>query len=412
MSATPQRKIYYGHIMAGACFSIQAIGVGIYIAYGVFFNSLMTEFGWSRAVISGASSLAFLSMGLFGIIIGRLNDRYGPRILMTITAFFLGVGYMLMAKLEYIWHLYVFYGLIFGIGLSSIDVIALTTIARWFTRNRGMMTGIVKVGTGAGQLVLPLLATILITEYGWRNAYILIGSAALVCLVAIAQLLKRDPDHINQSNVGYKSEHTLDQEKSDNSISLNAAIRTPQLWTICIVNLTLVFCLMIIMVHIVPHARDIGVSAPRAASVLSMIGGVSMLGRFVTGIAIDRIGSRIAMIICYFLLIAGLLWLQISDALWMLYLFALIYGLAHGGFFTSISPIIAEFFGIGSHGAIFGIAVCFGTIGGAAGPMLAGLLFDITSSYHPAFWLITLMGVIGLGLIVSVRPIKTASILK
>ena len=166
------------------------------------------------------------------------------------------------------------------------------------------------------------------------------------------------------------------------------------------------------MVHIVPHARDIGVSAPRAASVLSMIGGVSMLGRFVTGIAIDRIGSRIAMIICYFLLIAGLLWLQISDALWMLYLFALIYGLAHGGFFTSISPIIAEFFGIGSHGAIFGIAVCFGTIGGAAGPMLAGLLFDITSSYHPAFWLITLMGVIGLGLIVSVRPIKTASILK
>ena len=115
--------------MVAICFSIQALGVGTYIAFGVFFNPIMEEFGWTRAAIAGASSTAFFCWGLFGIIIGRLNDRFGPRYLMTITAIFFGLGCVLMARLTSLSELYLYYGIIFGIGLSSIDVIALTTIA-------------------------------------------------------------------------------------------------------------------------------------------------------------------------------------------------------------------------------------------------------------------------------------------
>jgi predicted MFS family arabinose efflux permease len=79
-------------------------------------------------------------------------------------------------------------------------------------------------------------------------------------------------------------------------------------------------------VHIVPFARDLGVSATKAAGVLSTIGGVSMLGRFATGLFIDRFNSRLAMIFCFVLLIFTLLWLQIADKLWMIYLFAACYG--------------------------------------------------------------------------------------
>jgi MFS family permease len=405
-----QKANSYGYVIAAACFSIQAIGVGIYVAYGVFFNPLITEFGWSRTVISSASSLAFLIMGIFGIFVGRFNDRFGPKKLMAITAVFLGTGCMLMSRLTAVWQLYLFYGIIFGIGLSSVDVIAMSTIARWFARKRGMMTGIVKVGTGAGQFTLPLVASALISIYGWRNAYLIIGVTAMVALVLIAQLLRRDPGQIEVSVDIKNSAQKVKKKSLAVNLTLEEALLTVQLWIICIVNLTLLFCLMSIMVHIVPHARDIGVSAPRAAGVLSTIGGVSMLGRFVSGMAVDRIGSKQVMIICFFLLIVGLLWLQTADTLWMLLLFACIYGIAHGGFFTAISPIVAELFGIKSHGALFGIVVCFGAIGGAAGPIMAGYIFDMTDSYSLYFWLITLMGSISLGLMFLIRPVQVEDI--
>ena len=406
MSRIPIGKTTYGRIIAQVCFSIQAIGVGTYIAYGVFFTPLMVEFGWSRAIISGASSVAFFMMGAFGIFVGRINDRFGPRKLMTVTAVFLGLGCILMSQVDKIWQLYLVYGIVFGIGLSSIDVIALTTIARWFTRNRGFMTGIVKVGTGAGQFTLPLLASSLIALYGWRHAFAVVGAVALVILVAIAQLLKRDPTELTPHHDLQASRQPHPWQRDEAGFALSEAIRTVQLWTICSVNFCVVFCLLTVLIHIVPHSRDIGVSAHKAAGVLSTIGAVSMVGRFVTGLTVDRIGSKKVMIICFFLVIGSLLWLQVADTLWMLYLFACIYGLAHGGFFTTISPIVAELFGIASHGALFGIVVCFGTTGGAVGPLLSGYLFDLTGSYGHAFWMITAMSVIAFGLIVSLRSTK------
>ena len=407
MESANNKRFSYGYVIAAACFSIQAIGIGIYVAFGVFFNPLMSEFGWSRAAISGASSLAFFMMGLFGIVIGRLNDRFGPRLLMAISAIFLGLGCMLMSRLEEIWQIYLFYGIIFGLGLSSVDIIALSTIVRWFSSKRGMMTGIVKVGTGAGQLTIPLLASVLISFYGWRTAYFIIGLAAMVLLVGIARLLKRDPGPIESTADEVDSNRPVAAPSEvEASLSFHDAKKTMQLWTICFVNLTIVFCLLIVMVHIVPHARDIGVTAGRAAGVLSTIGAVSMVGRFVTGVAIDRIGGKKAIVACYFLLIAGILWLQTADQLWMLYLFACIYGLAHGGFFTAFSPLVAELFGIGSHGVLFGIVVFFGTTGGALGPIMAGYIFDTTGSYHMAFWLIILISIFGLAMTLSVKPVR------
>ncbi len=404
MDEAKKPKFFYGYVIAAACFGIQAIGIGTYIAFGVFFNPLISEFGWSRATISGASSVAFILMGLLGILVGRLNDRIGPRKMMTVSGVFFGLGYFLMSRLGAVWQLYLFYGIIIGIGMSSIDVIPLSTTARWFVRKRGIMTGIVKVGTGAGQLTIPLVASMLITSYGWRTSYIIIGAAGLLILVSMAQLLRRDPSQMGLSP-DYERETPGDKPGlASGGLSFREALRTRQFWTICAVSLSIVFCLMIIMVHIVPYARDIRVSAVRAAGVLSTIGGVSMGGRFITGMAIDRIGSKRVMIVCFFLLIAGLLWLQMAKELWMLYLFAVVYGIAHGGFFTAISPIIAEFFGMSAHGVLFGIVAFSGAVGGSIGPVLAGYIFDITAGYGPAFWLCALMSAVGLVLISSLKP--------
>ena len=155
-----------------------------------------------------------------------------------------------------------------------------------------------------------------------------------------------------------------------------------------------------------PHARDIGLSASQAAGVLSTIGGVSMIGRFVSGLAIDRYGSRTIMGACLLLLIISLLWLQVAESLWMLFLFACIYGLAHGGIFTAISPIVAEIFGIKAHGTTLGIVVCFGTTGGAIGPIFTGQLFDMTGSYTASFFAFIIVSTCSLGILSLLKPLK------
>lgn len=405
VTGSKKPRFFYGYVVAAACFIIQGIGIGADNTFGVFFVPLLTEFGWSRALISGASSFRFIIAGLMSIIVGRLTDKFGPRLLMVITVFFFGLGYLLMSQVTTVWQLYLFYGLVIGIGMSSIDVVALSTIARWFARKRGMMTGIVKVGTGAGQLVFPLLASGLIAAYGWRNSYLVIGTIVLVGILSAAQFLRRDPGQMQLMPDGDRKQSAVTNSR-EAGLSLSEATHTRQFWMLCATYLTIFFGTLTILIHITPHAIDTGISATKSAGILSAIGGVSILGRIVLGNAIDRIGSRRALIICFIMILAGLLWLQVARELWMLYLFTVVYGFAHGGFYTIISPLVAELFGMRAHGAILGIVIFFGTIGGAAGSLLAGYIFDVTDSYRLDFWILVAVSFAGLVLISLIKPMR------
>ena len=399
-------RYFYGYNIVASGFGIQAVGIGTFVAFGVFFKPLLADFGWSRATLSGAQSMALIIAGILGILVGRLNDRVGPRIVMTVAGFFFGLGLILMSGLDSVWQLYLFYGVIVGIGLSSIDIIPLSTTARWFVRRRGMMTGIAKVGTGTGQFAIPLVASMLIAAYGWQTSYIIIGAVAMVLLISVGQLLRRDPARMGLLPDGDREIQTESSKPAETGFSMHEALRTRQFWTICLVYLATMFCLLIIMVHIVPHATDMGISSTAAAGVLAAIGGISMAGRFATGVAIDRIGNRLSMVICFILLILVLLWLQMARELWMFYLFAVVYGIAHGGLFTIISPIVAEYFGLRAHGALFGIVFFSSMVGGAMGPVIAGHIFDTTGSYSLAFWTSTAVAAFALLLVLSLRQTR------
>jgi len=386
-----------------AAFCSQGIFWGTFQSFGVFFKPLIGEFGWSRAMTSGAASLCWLLTGFLSIMAGTLSDRFGPRRVMTGCGFFFGLAYLLMSQVTSIWQLYLYYSLIIAIGMSAADVVPLSTISRWFVKKRGTMTGITKVGTGTGMMVMPLVASRLIISYGWRTAYTILGAGALIALVSVAQLFKRDPAQMGQFADGEKKGNAGRSDLVEAGLSVQEAMHLRQLWTVCAAYLCVTFCVQTLMVHIVPHAEDIGISPAKAASVLATIGGVSIAGRLVMGKVGDKIGHERAMAICFLPIVGALFWLQMAKDLWMLYLFAAIYGLGHGGFFALISPLIAQFFGTKSHGAIFGIAIAVGAIGGAIGPLLAGHIFDLTGSYRIPFLIVAGLSIIGLILIVSLR---------
>ena len=322
----------------------------------------------------------------------------------------LGLAYMLMSRIQSPWQIYLLYGGLAGIGFSTHDVVTLSTVTRWFVKRRGMMSGIVKVGTGTGQFVVPLIVTILVAAYGWRNSYLIIGGVILVTLLSVAQMMRRDPQGMGllPDDAGDEVSGAGNRDPEPD-ISLRAAARTRQFWIMCLSEFVTFLCLLTMIVHIIPHGTDIGLSLSTAAGVLSTIGGMSLLGRIVMGTANDRIGGKRSLIICYAVLICALTFLQTANQTWMLLLFAAIYGFAHGGFFTVMSPAIAELFGTGSHGAIFGVVLFSGMIGGAIGPLLTGRVFDVTGSYHTAFIFLIGAAIAGLILITFLRPLQGAN---
>ena len=396
---------FHGYRIVAACFVIQGVMIGGMFAYGVFFRELESTFGWSRATISGASSLAFVVMGVLAIAAGRLNDRIGPRLLMGVSGVAFAAGYALLSRLEAPWELFLFYGVLAGIGYSTHDVVTLSTITRWFVRRRGIMTGIAKVGTGTGQVLIPVAAAFLVASFGWRSAALVMGVVSGLVLVAAAQVMRRDPHALGQHPDGIAlTADAGSRPGADAGLTLAQAASTRQFWILCGSQLSVMLCLMTVMIHVVPHATDRGMAPAVAATILSCIGAVSIAGRLTIGTLVDRLGGKRALMICFAVLLSSFVVLQAGGATWMLFVFAAVYGFAHGGFFTVMSPTLAEYFGTGSHGVIFGIVLFSGNIGGAIGPLLAGGLFDATGTYDVAFVILTAFGVLGLVLVALLKP--------
>jgi len=399
-------RFSYGHIVVGTAFLIMAVSWGLYSVFGVFLNPLLTEFGWTRAMTSGAFSLSLLLSGAVGIAMGELTDRFGPRLVVTLCGIFFGLGYLLMSQTNTLWQLYLFYGVMLGIGVSGIWVPLLSSVARWFTRRRNLITGIVVSGGGIGALAAPLVISRLIAAYDWRITYAIQGVVILIVMILGAQFLRRAPEHTGQPPHGENEGKQQGLTPDTRSFSLREAMHTAQFWLLFFMFFCYGYFIFSIMIHIVPHIIDLGISAIGAANILAATGGVTVLGNFVLGGVGDRIGSRQIFIFGFILMSAVMLWLTLATEVWMFYLFAVAFGLALGGMATSESPLVAGLFGMRSHGLIFGVAGFGHVIGGALGPVVTGYIFDLTQSYQMAFLICAAFGVTGLILTVVMRPTK------
>src|SRR2546425_132786 len=145
-------------------------------AYGVFLPVLAESFAWSRGAISTALSINLLLGGLAGFGIGALADRHGPRVMLALTVALAGAGFALVSMVDALWHLYLFVGVMGGVGMSSFYLLSASTVTRWFDEGRGLALALVLVGFNLGYISGGPLAAWLIARVGWRGAYALLGS--------------------------------------------------------------------------------------------------------------------------------------------------------------------------------------------------------------------------------------------
>ncbi|MEM8728988.1 MAG: MFS transporter [Pseudomonadota bacterium] len=376
-------------VLFGACLT-QFTVIGLMFAYGLFFNPLQETFGWSRTFVSSAASLSFFMMGVLAILAGRLNDRFGPRIVMMGAGILYGVGYLLLSLVTSPWQMLVIFGLFIGVGLGAHDVVTLSTIARWFEKRRGIMSGVAKTGTALGQMAIPPLAAVLLLALGWRQSLLVLGLGAIVLLVIAALCMSRPPNAPPRGMEGVVD-----------GIEFAEARRTRAFWSLCAIQFMFFPSMMTVPTHLAVHGTDLGMSTAIAATLLSVLGASSIGGRLAVGFLADRIGSKSAFVMCFAVLLGSLIGFSFVAAHSLLYVVVAFYGFSHGGLFTVVSPLVAEYYGMQAHGAIFGTILFFGTIGGAIGPILAGRIFDVSESYQLAFMLLAALAAIGLVLVLS-----------
>jgi len=400
-------KFFYGYVIVAAALSMAIVMWGARLSFGVFFSPVLEEFGWTRAATSGGFSLTWVFTGLLSIGVGRLNDRFGPRLIMTIAGFLVGLGYLLMSQLSSIWQLYLFYGFI-SIGMSAVLVPTLSTVARWFVKMRAFMTGIVLAGTGIALMIIVPAAHQAILNYGWRTAYVIVGIAVIVIVVVAAQFLRRDPYHLGKFPYGDDGTNTFASGTGTGGLFFSEALRTHQVWLISSAYFCTYFIYNLFLVHAVIYATGKGISSAQAVAIMAFLGGAGIAGRMLMGLFADRIGNKQAMALGAGLMMVTLFWLLMAKDLWMLFLFGVVFGFGHGGMATMESPIVAQVFGMRSHGVILGLVFFSDTVGGAMGPFLAGYIFDVTRSYQPAFFLCAMLGVVNLIAVLLIRPLKSS----
>ena len=383
---------------------IMAVHALVFYTFGIFLVPLTAEFNWDRGALSGAFSMAILLAGLFSILSGRLSDKYGPRVLVTVGGLSVGVGFLLMSQINSLWQAYLIWGLFMGIGSSCCFIPITSTIPRWFAKKRGIAIGITVAGFGLGGIISPPLAQWLISAFGWQQAFFILGLITFIMVIPLAQFLKHSPQRIGLKPYGEDETIKDEQPLVTEGLSITQAIKTSRFWVWGLILFCFFFCIQVTIVHIVPHAIDIGVSPIIAASITSIIAGISVIGRLSIGFISDKVGARLLLIACFSLATLALLWLLFAKEIWMLYVFAIIFGIGYGGIVPLETVISAELFGLGSLGMILAGLTLFSTVGMALGPPLAGSIFDITGDYSLAFLICVIIG--ALAIILSLILLK------
>lgn len=393
---------FYGWTVVAGAFAILAVAYGIQFSFGIFFTALLDDFGWSRAALAGAFSLYAFFYSCFGFPAGRLTDRWGPRAVVTCGALLLGGALASMALVSRLWHLYLLYGLVASLGMSTAYVPCNGTVVKWFVRRRGLAVGLASAGGSVGNFVLPPVVQALVSRAGWRAAYVVVGASVFALLVLLARVMRRDPESMGQTPDGDpRAAHTL--AETGPPWRLGAAMRTTSLWMLGAAFTATWMPVFVPLVHLVPLARDHG-HGHAGAWIMSAVGAGAVAGRLVMGVVSDRIGRKPTIGAAMLLQAAGFLGFLGAADLAVLVASAVVFGYSYGTISALLPALVGDFFGRLQAGSIVGFIFAFSGSTAGIGPIAAGAVYDRTGGYGLAFVVSAALNVLAFGLLLLCRP--------
>lgn len=376
MTRSLLRSPYYGWIVTGASFCLTLI-YGFILSFGVFLDPIIKEFGWSNALTSGVYSTYWIFWTFSALLMGTLADRYSPRLILSASAFLVGLGMAFSASTSAVWHLYLSFGVIGGIGGGGLWVPAMTVTMRWFKQERALdwAVSLVALGSAVGMILVAPLEGLVIPIFGWRAGYYFIAFFVWgITLVAL--ILIKNPPKLAVAQLDSRSgfSEALGRIKTRSFLCLFVAYALAGGWA-----------RQDLLVHVVSFLST--EEFAYAAGVLSLlaVGGGSAFGRLLIGALGKKMREKAMLFLFFSLQGLSIFLLVVFHNLYAAYLSSFLFGIAYGGAVCVVPLIVAKAFGTRHFGVIFGVLTIGMGTGAVLGPIFGGYMYDLTRTYSNSF---------------------------
>jgi len=412
------KRIFHGWYMVGAGCAMQFVQSTLLLqSFGAYFAVLRDDRGWSKTELSGAAALHQVEAAILGPLLGWFLDRWGPQWVIRVGVLVFGAGFMLLSTVD---SLLAFYGafVLTAMGASLCGFFPLNvTLIHWFDRQRARALSSMQIGMALGGLCLPLVALALAT-WGWRATAFGSGVLIIVICLPLAFVIRRRPEDMGLKMDGAVSvlpdfHATGKKEKADLTRDFTAreALRTPAFWLLSFGHGCALFVVTGINAHAITHMKEGLGYTIEAASFAIMLQTVAQLGGVGIGAWIgDRFDKRKLSALCMVGHMSGLLCLTYADfhpaaTTAMIVAYAVLHGTAWGLRGPFMQALRADYFGRSAIGMILGLSFMIITIGQIGGPMIAGILADMTGNYRAGFTTLALLAGLGsIFFLVARRP--------
>lgn len=403
-------RIFYGWkiVVTGVLVLVLTQGL-ISHALGAYIVLLRAEFGWSATLLSLGYAFSRIEDGILGPVQGWLIDRFGPRAIMRIGLMLYGIGFMLFSQLNSPLMYFVTFAII-SVGSNLGGFIALqVAVVHWFERRRASALAVLSIGLSLAGLAAPVVILALDT-FGWRAVAFGSGVLILVAGLPLASIIRHRPDELGMVPDGELSPEAAAAALANPmpptiDFTAREAMRTPAFWYLSLGHAAGVLVVGAVSVHLVPHLTNIGYSLTEAGFIVSLIP-ISMMGGRVIAIAVgDRGDKRVVVTIAMAGHVVAPLLVAFATNFLMVLGFAVILGVSWATRGPLVQAMRADYFGRASFGTIMGFSSMVTMVGSISGPMIAGVLADVTGGYRSGFTVIALLAGIGcLFFMLSVRP--------